>query len=124
MTSTRFRGLGVSAGIAFGRVHVVDRRRVSVPHYHIPAEKRQNELERLERAIIESEKQFEELRRRASESSLREVEKLLEAHALVLRDEALRTATRDRILNEGQNAEWALKDTVRKVRQIFDGLDH
>lgn len=119
----RFRGLGVCAGIAFGKVHVVDRRRVSVPHYHIAPERRAAELERLESAIVASEKQFAELRRRAVESNLGEVEMLLEAHALVLRDESLRTATRDRILNDGQNAEWALKDTVRKVKQIFDGLD-
>lgn len=123
MISQRFKGLGVSSGIAFGKVHVVDRRRVSVPHYHLTPDKRERELERLENAIIASENQFEELRRRASESRLREVEMLLDAHALVLRDEALRTATRERILNEGQNAEWALKETVRKIKQIFDGLD-
>jgi phosphotransferase system enzyme I (PtsI) len=123
MISQRFKGLGVSSGIAFGRVHIVDRRRVSVPHYHLAQDKRERELERLETAIIASEQQFDELRRRASESNLREVEMLLEAHALVLRDEALRTATRDRILNDGQNAEWALKETVRKIKQIFDGLD-
>jgi phosphoenolpyruvate-protein phosphotransferase (PTS system enzyme I) len=119
----RFRGLGVCAGIAFGKVHVVDRRRVSVPHFHLPPERREKELERLENAIVASEKQFAELKRRAQESNLREVEMLLQAHALVLRDEAFRTATRDRILNEGQNAEWALKETVRKIKQIFDGLD-
>ncbi|MCK6547694.1 phosphoenolpyruvate--protein phosphotransferase [Myxococcota bacterium] len=119
----KFRGLGVCGGIAFGRVHVVDRRRVSVPHYHVPPERRAAELERFESAIVQSERQFGELRRRAIESGLSEVEMLLEAHALVLRDEALRTATRDRIQSEGQNAEWALKETVKKIKQIFDGLD-
>lgn len=123
MTPQRFRGLGVCAGIALGKVHVVDRRRVSVPHYHLPPERREKELERLEAAILASERQLLELKRRAQDSNLREVEMLLEAHAMVLRDEAFRTATRDRILNEGQNAEWALKKTVRKIKQIFDGLD-
>jgi phosphotransferase system enzyme I (PtsI) len=123
LSQQQFRGLGVCAGIAFGRVHVVDRRRVSVPRYHLDKEKREKELERLENAIVTSEKQFAELRRRARESSLREVDMLLDAHTLVLRDEAFRNATRDRIMNEGQNAEWALKDTVRKIKQIFDGLD-
>lgn len=121
--SQRFKGIGVCAGVAFGRVHVVDRRRVSVPRYHLPPDRRAQELERLENAIILSEKQFSELRRRASESNLHEVEMLLEAHGVVLRDAAFRTATRDRIMNEGQNAEWALKDTVKKIKLIFDGLD-
>src|SRR5215472_3300635 len=109
-SSQKFRGLGVCAGIAFGSVHVVDRRRVSVPHFHLPQERREKELERLENAIIASEKQFGELKRRAQDAKLREVEMLLEAHSMVLRDEAFRTATRDRIMNEGQNAEWALKE--------------
>lgn len=123
MISQRFRGLGVCAGIAFGRVHIVDRRRVSVPHYHIPLEKRDKELERLENAIIVSEKQFGDLRHRLQEINLRELETLLNAHEMVLRDEALREATRQRILNDGQNAEWALKETVRKIKQLFDGID-
>ena len=76
-----------------------------------------------ENAIVVSEKQFADLRRRAMETNLREVEMLLEAHALVLRDEAFRMATRERIQTDGMNAEWALKETVKKIKQIFDGLD-
>lgn len=124
MISQRFRGLGVSTGIAFGRVHIVDRRRVSVPHYHLASDKREKELERLENAIITSEKQFGELSTRAQESKLHDIEALLKAHAFVLRDEAFRAATRERILHEGMNAEWALKETVRKIKKTLDNLDH
>ena len=123
MTEHRFSGLGVCAGIAFGKVHLVDRRRVSVPRYHVPLDKVELELERFEAAIVKSEAQLVDLIERAHAADLKEVQMLLEAHAMVLRDEAMRDATRRRIADEFQNAEWALKEEVKQIRQMFDGLD-
>lgn len=123
MKEHTYSGLGVCSGIAFGRVHLVDRRRVSVQRYHIDEQKVAHELERLEMAIEKSETQLADLRERASKSKLKEVEMLLEAHAMVLRDQALRDAARENIEREQINAEWALKKAVKKVRDIFDGLD-
>jgi phosphotransferase system enzyme I (PtsI) len=123
VSAATFSGLGVCPGIAFGRVHLVDRRRVWIPRYHVPADKVDAELERFENAIRVSEAQLSELHTRAEKSRLREVEMLLGAHRMILRDEFLRDATRERIAKERQNAEWALKDTLKKIRQIFDGLD-
>ncbi len=118
-----YSGLGVCSGIAFGRVHLVDRRRVSVPRYHVDEGKIGHELERLEAAIKLSEVQLADLRERAAKSHLKEVEMLLEAHTMVLRDQALLDAARENIEREQVNAEWALKKSVKKVRDIFDGLD-
>lgn len=123
MSGQTFSGLGVCEGIAFGRVHIVDRRQVSIPRYHIPPDQREQELARFEQAIEVSELQFGELRDRAGASGLAQVELLLRAHAAILRDAALRDATRDRILNDGQNAEWALKETVKRIKALFDRLD-
>lgn len=124
MTSSRtFRGLGVCPGIAFGRVHLIDRRRVTVPHYHIEATARPREVERFERAIDSSEAQLEDLEGRADETGLPQVKALLSAHAMILRDAALRDTTVKRILDDGQNAEWALQDTVRQIKGLFDRLD-
>lgn len=123
MASLRFRGLAVCGGVAFGRAHVVDRRSVSAPHYRIQSEKRGAEVERFEQAIEVSKAQFAELRGRAVGGHLKEVEMLLQAHAMLLEDDAFREATRQRILTEGQNAEWALKDAIRKIKDVFDKLD-
>ena len=121
--SGRLRGLGVGTGVAFGVVHVVDRRRVSAPHYHVPKAKLEQELERFETAIQDSEAQLEVLRARAAEDGLKQVQLLLEAHAMILRDQALEGATKQKIEQERKNAEWALQDTVRSVKQLFEGLD-
>jgi phosphotransferase system enzyme I (PtsI) len=114
--------LGVCGGIAFGVVHVVDRRRVSVPHYHIQEPKRDREAERFERAVQKSEQQLVELGQRAQKAGFEQVRALLDAHAMILRDDALFRSTRELILNEGQNAEWALKDTVKRVKKLFDNV--
>lgn len=124
MSSNSFKGLGVCSGIAFGRVHLVDRRRVTAPHYHLAADRRDGEVERFDAAIGVSERQLDDLRARAEKSGLGQVTALLEAHSMILKDAALRDATRERIQTLGQNAEWALQDTVRELKKLFDRLDH
>jgi phosphotransferase system enzyme I (PtsI) len=118
-----FHGLGVCPGFAFGRVQLVDRRRVAVPRYHLKAGKVEAELERFERAVVASEQQLVELIDRAARTGLREVESLLGAHTTILRDKVLHEATRERITSDQVNAEWALSLVIRKIRELFDGLD-
>lgn len=118
-----FTGLGVCPGFAFGRVQLVDRRRVSVPRYHLKPGKVEAELERFERAVLASEQQLVELVDRAARTGMREVESLLGAHVTILRDNVLHEATRERITTDGVNAEWALSLVIRKIRELFDGLD-
>ncbi len=110
-------------GIAFGSVHIIDRRRVAVPHYHLPEARREQELHRLENAITASEQQFEALQARSESAGLEQVGVLLQAHSMILRDTELRGATRRRILDEGKNAEWALKETIKHLKRLFDRLD-
>lgn len=119
----RLQGVGVGSGVAFGKAHIVDRRRVAAPHYHVPKEKLNLELDRFEEAIRASEEQLAALRARAAGGEMGQVVLLLDAHAMILRDEALREATRQKILRDRKNAEWALSDTVREIKQLFDGLD-
>lgn len=121
--SATFRGLGVSPGLAIGAVHLVDRRRVKVPRYHLPQEDRAVEVARLDRAVKSAAQQIDDLRSRATEANLSQVETLLSAHSMILEDPALVDATRRRIEDEGRNAEWALKDTLRELKRLFDRLE-
>ncbi len=123
MNAERFHGLGVCTGIAFGKVHIVDRRHINAPHYHLPEKRRAFEVERFEESVAKSERQLKELRDRASDAKLQHAETLLDAHSALLRDEALFDATKDRIVLKGQNAEWALLDTVNQVKKLFERLD-
>ena len=118
-----FRGLGVSPGLAIGRVHLVDRRRVKVPRYHVGEDARDVEWRRFERAVAIAIEQLTELQARAREDGLSQVGMLIAAHEMILRDHDLLTPTRRRIEEEGQNAEWALKTTLRDLKRMFDRLE-
>ena len=123
MTGRTFRGLGVSPGLATGPVYIVDRRRLKVPRYQIQIGRRPHEVARFEKAVEAVSTQFKELKIRADEGGLSQVSSLIEAHEMLLRDDALMGATRKRIEDEGHNAEWALKSTVREVKRMFDRLE-
>ncbi|HJL40938.1 MAG TPA: phosphoenolpyruvate--protein phosphotransferase [Myxococcales bacterium LLY-WYZ-16_1] len=118
-------GIPICPGVAFGQVHPVDRRRVTVPRFRLPPEQRNAEKARFERAIRESEAQLEALRSRSEEElGFGPVSNLLRAHAMILRDGAFFDAAADRIEEEGQNAEWAVRSTIREVKRLFDHVDH
>lgn len=123
MSERTFRGLGASPGLAIGPVHLVDRRRVKVPRYHVDSDARDEEVQRFERAVVAASAQLDELRTRADERGLSQVGLLLEAHQMILHDEALTGATCRRIQEEGQNAEWALENTIRDLKRLFDRLE-
>lgn len=121
--SSVFKGTAVCPGIAFGHVHIIDRRRVTVPHYHVDEPNRAKEEDRLEAALVKSEEQLAALVSRADESGLAQVRALLEAHKMMLRDPALDAGAKKRIHEHGQNAEWAFKDTVRAIKEVFEQLE-
>ncbi|MCA9527697.1 MAG: phosphoenolpyruvate--protein phosphotransferase [Myxococcales bacterium] len=124
MSAERFvmEGIGVSPGYAIGRAHLVDRRRIQIPKYHLPHDQVESELERLEAALAQSESQIQDVRDKLSDAG-EEHGLILEAHQLMLRDEQLVHATREAIRADLINAEWALKKVIRSIKQLFDNID-
>jgi len=121
--SSILRGHPACPGLARGPMHVVDRAHLVVPRHRVGPRQRQAELERFEAAVAESEAQLEGLAEKAEEGRLEQVSTLLRAHAMILRDDAFFAATQRRMSEEGQNAEWALRSTVREVRRLFQQME-
>ena len=48
---------------------------------------------------------------------------ILDTHVMILKDSMLRDATVQKIMGEKINAEWALKNTVEDIREIFTQID-
>lgn len=119
-----FHGTPVSPGIAFGEVYTLDRRRLSVPRFRVPPERRPSEVQRFKEAIDVSEQQIEEHERSAHASALPQVATLLQAHRMILRDAAFYEEVITRIEQDGVNAEWAVRTTLREVRKLFDQVEH
>ncbi len=115
-------GIGVSPGYAIGRAHLVDRRRVRVPKYHLSAGQAKAELQRFAEALAQSEAQIQDIKGKLVSAGEEQV-LILEAHQLMMRDEMLVEGTRQLIREQNINAEWALKKVVRSIKQIFDNID-
>jgi phosphotransferase system enzyme I (PtsI) len=120
----KFHGTPVSPGIAFGDVYALDRRRLSVPRFRVAPEQRPSEVSRFEAAIDVSEFQIRELESSATGSGLPQVGTLLQAHRTILRDDAFFAEVIRRIREDGINAEWAVRTTLREVRKLFEQVDN
>lgn len=115
-------GLGVAPGYAIGRAHLVDRRRMQVPRYHLAPESLDAEIERFDAALAASEEQVQTLKSRLKEAG-EEHYLILDAHQLMLQDEMLVDGVRQTVRAQNINAEWALKKVLRSIKQIFDNID-
>ncbi|MCB9541007.1 MAG: phosphoenolpyruvate--protein phosphotransferase [Myxococcales bacterium] len=121
-TRQLLHGLGVAPGYAIGRAHLVERRQLRVPRYHIAPEDIDAELIRFDAALDESEAQIKALKTRLQEAG-EEHYLILDAHQLMLRDEMLVDGVRQTVRAQFINAEWALKKVLRGIKQVFDNID-
>ncbi len=116
------RGVAVSPGFAIGHAHLLDRRRLRVPKYHVSEDQIEREVERFERALTASDQQIADIRSKLQSAGEEHV-LILEAHQMMLKDEMLVEGTLQLIRDQSINAEWALKKVVRSIKQIFDNID-
>ncbi len=110
-------GIGVSPGVAFGQVHLVDRRKVRQPKHHITADHVPFELTRFEHGVAEAKLALVMLKERAPDHAA-----ILDAHLLMMEDPLLLDGARTAIRDEHKCAEWALRSTVQDIRKSFDAL--
>ncbi len=112
-------GIPGSPGIAIGPAYVERPINVDPVLHSVLPEDVEPEVARLERAITLSRQQLEAIRDRVSQLSVQEPKLILDTHILMLQDEMLVDDTVKRIREEKVNAEWALRETMQKVRSVF-----
>jgi phosphotransferase system enzyme I (PtsI) len=119
---TRLLGIPASPGVIVGRALVIDRRRVAIPRRHLDPSEVEGEVARLRNAIGAARAQLLAIRARlpteASDHSL-----ILDAHLLMLDDHLLVGQAEQSIRNDLVNAEWGLRRTVEKIKELFDRAD-
>ncbi len=120
--SSGLKGIGVSPGYAIGRAHLLDRRRMKVPKYHVGATEISKEIERFEASLAESESQIQEIKDKLQNAG-EEHFFILDAHQLMIRDEMLVDGVKNMIREQNINAEWALKKNIKSIRQLFENID-
>jgi len=116
-------GIGVSRGIAIGRVHVVERDQLDIPEYRIAPGRVQGEVKRFEEAVAVARSQLRAVRDRIPRETARDIAAFIDTHLLML-DDATLTQEPARLVRElNCNAEWALKLQRDALVSVFDEMD-
>ena len=116
-------GIGVSRGIAIGRVHRVHGADLDIPEYAIEPGELEAEVERFEAALAAARSQLEQLRSQIPASAPAEISAFIDTHLLMMQDTALSDTVANLIREHRCNAEWALKLQQDHLTDVFDQMD-
>src|SRR5262249_11719683 len=117
----RRQGLGVSAGIAFGRAYLIGRDTLKAPRHHIEPDDVDTEVARLYKAIAASDKQLAKIKEKLASENESDYH-IITAHQMMLHDEHLVGAAIGYIRDELINAEWGLRRAVDDIAGVFDRM--
>jgi len=115
----KLKGLGVSPGIAFGKAWIWKTSFLTIPGYMIDKSKVEEEIYRLNEAIIEAEKEIAELQENLRDTAGEEYAEIFSFHRFLLRDKFLREETEKIIRNENVSCENALRKVIQKIGKEF-----
>jgi phosphoenolpyruvate-protein phosphotransferase (PTS system enzyme I) len=118
----RRNGIGVSAGIAFGRAYLIGRDTLKAPRHHIEADDVDTEIARLYKAIAASDKQLAKIKEKLASENESDYH-IITAHQMMLHDEHLVGAAVGYIREELINAEWGLRRAVDDIAGVFDRME-
>lgn len=121
-----FEGLGVSPGVAMGRVHIVEPGDLSVPEYEVSLDAIDAEIARFQQALEKSEKQLRKLKAKTLElhgMAGEELGFLLDAHVQMLSSSRLRTGIETQIHKERRNVEAAVNHEIHAIASEFSALN-
>jgi phosphotransferase system enzyme I (PtsI) len=121
--SLTLHGIGVSKGIAIGKVHIIHHDPVDITEYCIQLPHLEAEIVRFENAVSLARLQLLHLHDRIPKDSTVDIAAFIEAHLLMLEDSLLTKVPIDLIYEHQCNAEWALKMQCDSIVQIFDNMD-
>jgi phosphotransferase system enzyme I (PtsI) len=121
--SFTLHGAGVSGGIAIGYAHLISTARLEVPHYEIPREEIEAEIERFEAAIEQVRGELVGLHASVPADAPAEMGAFLDLHLMILNDALLSAAPRELIRVRRWNAEWALVHQMEILVHRFDEIE-
>ena len=121
--SLLFNGLGVSRGIAIGRVHHLQRDEIEIDEIHLASQNIPAEIARFKRAVDTAKQQLHDICNNIPLTLNVEISAFIETHLLMLDDDMLAEGTTHIIQDRQCNAEWALKLQMETIGQVFDAME-
>jgi phosphoenolpyruvate-protein phosphotransferase (PTS system enzyme I) len=119
----RFEGIGVSPGIAFGRIHVVRDDLDEVLRYQIAPSKVADEIGRFEAGLIQTRMQILEMQQRIAESIGAKDAAIFDAHLLVVEDRTLIDEVLRKLRVDLCNVEWAFQEVATRYAETLSKID-
>jgi len=121
--SVTISGIGISHGIAIGKVHRLEWGEVEVHETSIPEESVEDEVARFHHAVATARQQLKAIRNSIPENTAADIIDFIDTHLLMLEDTLLTAAPVELIRQRQCNAEWALKSQRDALAQVFDEMD-
>ena len=119
MKERQLKGIGVSPGIAVGRVVVVRWALPEVPHRVVPRTQVEKEVRRLRAAIKDVRRHFVELRERAVDRAGVDAARIFDAQILMLEDKEFVGGVAELIRENHLTAEKAFEFKTLEVRDLW-----
>ncbi|MFM9913005.1 MAG: phosphoenolpyruvate--protein phosphotransferase [Methylophilaceae bacterium] len=121
--SFTMHGVGVSAGIAIGRAHLVSHALLEVAHYEVRPEMLESEVKRFEQAVTTVRDDLSAIRSSLPKTAPAEMGAFVDTHLMILSDAALSQVPKAIIRDERCNSEWALKQQMETLVAQFETIE-
>jgi len=119
----RFRGVGVSPGLAHGVIHVVRDDLDDVVRYQIEPSQIGNEIARFESALVQTRVQILEMQQKIAEAIGAKDAAIFDAHLLVVEDRTLIDEVLRRLETEHCNVEWVFQEVASNYAETLSKID-
>lgn len=116
-------GIGVSRGVAIGKVHSLNRAMPEVFERRLKENKIKAEIKRFQSAVDEAGLQLLGIRDTIPEDAPKDVAAFIDSHILMVNDSMLRKVPVEIIREQRCNAEWALKQQHDKLVTVFEQME-
>jgi phosphotransferase system enzyme I (PtsI) len=116
-------GLGVSSGIAIGKVYLLERGRIHIEKYSVKEEQIEREISKFQNAIKSAVDELNSIKENIPDDDARRHAFIIDAHILMLQDQYFLKEVVDTIRSKKANAEWALDIVVSKFSSSFEKVE-
>jgi phosphoenolpyruvate-protein phosphotransferase (PTS system enzyme I) len=119
----QLRGIAASPGVAQGPAFLFIKKELEITSYFVPPEKREEQMTRLEAAILRTKTQLRTLRCEIEEKLGEKEAQIFDAHQLVLEDKALLDEIEHEVNQNGSNIEYAFQTVSNRYVEAFSNID-
>ncbi|MEO7678278.1 MAG: phosphoenolpyruvate-utilizing N-terminal domain-containing protein, partial [Verrucomicrobiota bacterium] len=118
-----YKGIPVSAGVCRGKILVIGKTELAIPHHNLSDSELPHQVKRLEQAITQTRKQLVEVQHKVNEGLGAEDASIFDAHLLVLEDRTLLDEVIRLIHQNKVNVEFAFHQVAERYAKTLSLMD-